>query len=169
MVLYSQHLDFKNKHFIVSGCGIMSLLMLMEYLKTSGKHQKDNLPTPDKLYQIGLNRRALIKDIGWRHTGLVGLAKLYGFKSSQNYDWSKLPSSQALKYLQTTIKQGPVMASVYSKFKPKQGGHLVVLLSLTPNRAIVLDPDDTDRSKIKKTLSTKKFLQAWKGRIIEVK
>jgi len=44
-----------------------------------------------------------------------------------------------------------------------------VLLSLTPNRAIVLDPDDTDRSKIKKTLSTKKFLQAWKGRIIEVK
>ena len=64
--LYSQRLDFKDQDWQEKGCAIASLLMIMDRLKPVGK----KLPNLNKLYQVGLNRRAYIAGVGWRHSGL---------------------------------------------------------------------------------------------------
>ena len=144
-------------------------MMLMRYWQSFGSKSKRSLPDLNKLYQVGLNRRAYIKGVGWRHSGLVGLAKIYGFKKSRAYDLAKEEKAKALSLLKEELKKGPVMASVFSKYEPGRAGHLVVLLSLTNTTAEVLDPDTEERHKIYQRLLAKKFLTAWKGRFIAVR
>ncbi len=160
---YSQHLDIKNPFWREKACGIASLLMSMELLKAG----KNNLPDLNKLYQVGLNRSSYIKGVGWRHTGLVGLAKIYGFKHSKNFDW--FGDKDPILKLKKALQSGPVIASVYSKYEPGRGGHLVVLMSLSTTKAIVLDPDSKTRSEILRELPADKFLKGWKGRVILVR
>lgn len=163
--LYSQRLDFKNKLWQKNGCAIASLLMLMEYLPSAGR----KLPTLNDLYQVGLNRGAYIPKVGWRHSGLVGLAKIYGFKTSRAFDLAKLSDEEAQKILQTELKIGPVLASVFYNYEPGQGGHIVCLLSLNKVKAVVLDPDSQTKDGVLKELPTEKFISAWKKRFIAVR
>jgi hypothetical protein len=171
IILLSQHLDLKNKDWQKAGCGIVSLLMLMEHQRGAGQRNKFKLPDINKLYQAGLNRRAYIKGVGWRHTGLVGLAKIYGFKQSQAYDLANQPDKQAKQaedFLKGELAKSPVIASVYSKYEPGRGGHLAVLLSLSSKKAILLDPDSRTREGIYKEIEATKFIAAWKKRFIVV-
>lgn len=168
-VLLSQHLDLKSKSWQQAGCGVVSLLILMRYLEAQRKNLKRSLPLAGKLYQVGLNRRAYIKGVGWRHSGLVGLAKIYGFKNTKRYDLAKEPFDQALTKLKAELKKGPVLVSVFSKYEPGRGGHLVVLLSLSETMAEVLDPDTKVRSTVYRKLPAQKFIAACKGRFIAVR
>jgi hypothetical protein len=168
-VLLSQYLDLKSKKWQTSGCGVASLLMLMRYLQVLGKNSNRRLPSADKLYQVGLNRRSYIKGVGWRHSGLVGLAKIYGFKNTKRYDLAKMSFDQALAKLKAELKTGPVLVSVFSKYEPWRGGHLVVLLSLNKTKAEVLDPDTKVRSAVYRKLPARKFLSAYKSRFIAVR
>ena len=168
-VLLSQYLDLKNKNWQKAGCGVVSLLMLMRYLQAGGKNSNQRLPSADKLYQVGLNRRAYIKGVGWRHSGLVGLAKIYGFKNTKRYDLSKMSFDQSLTKLKLELKTDPVLVSVFSKYEPGRGGHLVVLLSLSKTVAEVLDPDTKVQSAVYRKLSAQKFLSAYKSRFITVR
>lgn len=167
--LLSQHLDFKNEKYRGNGCGIVSLLMLMRYWQSKGMPEKNTLPSPDQLYKIGLERGAYVKDVGWSHAGLAELAKYYGFGQSQNFDWAKERPTIALAKLKRELKNGPVLASVFYQYKLGNGGHLVVLESLTRDKVKVWDPDKKDRIKIEKTMSLGEFLKAWKRRIIIVR
>lgn len=163
--LYSQYLDFKKRRYQKNGCGTASLLMLMEL---KGETEK-KLPNLDELYEIGLQQEAYLEGVGWRHAGLAVLARGYGFNKSKNFDWAKLSLEQALVKLKKELEKGPVMASVYSDFNLKCGGHLVVLLSLTDKKAVVLDPAMTERPKVKRSISAQKFAKAWKKRIIVIR
>lgn len=166
--LYSQYLDFTNKERQKHGCGIASLAMLMDYINHLS-HTNKNIPSLDKLYQVGINRRAYIKDIGWRHAGLVGVAKVYGFKNSQAHDLSAFSDVEALQILKQKLKQGPVLASIYSKYKTAGSGHLIGLLSLTKQEAVVLDPDSKIRRNVYRQLPLGKFIRAWKKRFIVIR
>lgn len=162
---YSQNLDFKKRRHQKNGCGIASLLMLMEL---KGETEK-KLPNLDELYEIGLQQGAYLEGIGWRHAGLALLAQKYGFLKSKNFDWAKLSLEKALIRLKKELAKGPVMASVHSDFNLKREGHLIVLFSLTDQKAIAFDPATTERSKIKRSISAQKFAKAWKKRIIVIR
>ena len=166
--LYSQYLDFTNKERQKHGCGIASLAMLMDYINHLS-HTNKNIPSLDKLYQVGINRRAYIKGVGWRHSGLVGLAKIYGFKKSQAYDLSRFSDVEALRILKQKLKQGPVLASIYSKYKTAGNGHLIGLLSVTKQEVVVLDPDSKTKQQVLRHLPVAKFIRAWKKRFIAIR
>ena len=163
--LYSQYLDFKKSRHQKNGCGIVSLLTLMEL---KGGIEK-RLPNLDELYELGLQQEAYLEGIGWRHAGLAMLAREHGFLKSKNFDWAKLSLEQALTRLKKELAKGPVMTSVYSNFDLKREGHLIVLLSLDDKKATVLDPAVTERSKIKRSISVQKFAKTWKKRIIVIR
>ncbi|MFW5853597.1 MAG: C39 family peptidase [Patescibacteria group bacterium] len=162
--MYSQWLDFKSKKRQATGCGILSLLMVMEYNKRNKK-----LPNPEKLYQVGLNRRAYVEKTGWRHSGLVGLAKLYGYKKSQAYDLTGQDFKPALIVLKKELKNGPLVVSIYKDYQPNKGGHLLVLEKLNETEALVWDPDTKNRNKVKQTIAIDKFLNGWKKRFITIR
>lgn len=166
----SQHLDLPTRSWQNSGCGVSSLLMVMKYWQDKSRGVGRKLPDLSRLYQIGLNRRSYVEGVGWRHTGLVGLAKIYGFKRSKNYDLSVWSDAEARGHLEKALKTGPVIVSVYEKYQPqKGGGHLAVLLSLSDKKAVIYDPDSKTRAGVRKDIPTVKFLAAWKKRYIVVR
>lgn len=143
-------------------------MMLMRYRQVAGVNQARTLPELDKLDRVGVNRRAYRSPAGWSHTGLVGLAKIYGFKHSGRYDLAEQSFDQALIELKKQLEQGPVIASVYFKYRPGQGGHLLVLERLTDKQATVWDPDTPVRDRIKQQIPAERFLSAWKKRFIVI-
>ena len=149
----------------------MALKIMMEYWQKEGSHRKSGVPSANQLYRVGLNRRSYLFNVGWRHTGLVGLAKLYGFKRSRAYDLApwKMSKAEALIILKREVDKYPVIVSVYSNYIPRKGGHLPVLLSLNRKRAVLLDPNTKNRKKVKIKISAKKFLDAWKQRFIVIR
>jgi len=157
---YSQHLDLSHDEHKLKGCGIACLAMLL----------RGKAPSLDELYRLGLEQEAYIPGIGWRHAGLAGLARHFGFANSRHYDLAALSLDEATSKLKAELNNGPVMASVFSKFDPaSKDGHLVVLLSLDNKEAMVLDPDTADREQIRQTIPADKFLAAWKKRFIVVR
>ena len=166
--LLSQHLDIMRLDRRRVTCGVVSLLMLMRYRQLNGANQDQTLPDLDKLDRVGVNRRAYKPGQGWSHSGLVGLAKIYGFKRSCSYDLADRPLGQTLTELRKHLNSGPVIASVYFKYRSGQGGHLLVLEQLTRRQVTVWDPDSHSRSKIRYSLSAERFLPAWKKRFIVI-
>lgn len=154
---YSQHFHLKDKKWRKKSCGIVSLAMLLEY---SGK--KTN---PDDLLKLGLKIGAYLPGIGWRHRGLVELAKKYGDRG-KNFDWAGLDLKIAVHQLKIHLKKYPLLASIYNAFNPKRGGHLIVLVGMEKNKIFYHDPDA--KKNIRKSVSMKKFLKGWKKRIIVI-
>ena len=166
--LLSQHLDITDPARRRVACGSVSLLMLMRYKQSIGVNRDRTLPTLAKLDRVGVNRRAYKPGLGWSHTGLVGLAKIYGFNRSESYDLTDLPFDRALREFKKHLNSGPIIASVYFRYRPGQGGHLLVLERLSDRRATVWDPDSRSRAKIRYLLPAQKFLSAWKKRLVVI-
>ncbi|MDO8183805.1 MAG: cysteine peptidase family C39 domain-containing protein [bacterium] len=160
LIKYSQHLDLTHPEHKLSGCGIASLGMLLG----------DKISTLDELYKLGLEQGAYLPGIGWRHAGLANLAKHFGFTNSYNLDLAKEDLEVALEKLKTELKQGPVLASVFTNYEPgHKEGHIVVLLSLTDEQAEVLDPAAKNHNDIHQFLPVEKFINGWKKRLIVIR
>ena len=165
MEYYSQYLDLKDE-WQESGCGPVSLLMLMELLGG------ENLPSPNELYQAGLDVDGYLTEVGWKHNSLAELAKKYGFLNSQAIDLAKkpgengeiIPIEEALDGLKENLKNGPVIVSVYRYYDPNRGGHLIVLKSLDKEKAVIIDP----RERGEQVWTVADFLNRWKQRFIVV-
>lgn len=162
-ILYSQHLDFAKPAWRKSGCAIASLGMIMALQKPK---KKINLA---EIYERGLDKEAYLKGVGWRHQGLAQLAKSYGFKEAKAFDLAAKDLAAAMRKLKQELKNGPVMVSVFSKYIVGRNGHLVVLLGLTDESALVLDPDTRSRLKIAREIPLATFWPAWKKRFIVIK
>jgi hypothetical protein len=165
MTYYSQYLDLKEE-WRESGCGPVSLLMLMELLGG------ENLPSPNELYQAGLDVDGYLNGIGWKHGSLAELARKYGFSNSQAVDLAKrsgengeiIPLEEALNGLKGALEKGPVLVSVYRYYDPNRGGHLIVLISLDEEKVVIIDP----REKGEQVWPLVDFLNRWKQRFIIV-
>ena len=157
---YSQYLDIKNPDWQGKACGVASLAMLLGA----------KAPSLDELYQLGLDRKAYLPGVGWRHAGLASLAKHFGFKNSYNLDLAKEDMESALAKLKAELKNGPVMVSVFARYEHgHKEGHLVVLLSLNDKEAEVLDPNVLDKKQGLQLIPAAKFIAGWKKRLIVVR
>ncbi len=154
---YSQYLDLAKPGHQKTGCGITCLGMFL------GK----KISNLDELYKLGLEQNAYQPEVGWRHKGLADLAISFGLKNSYNLDLAGEDIELALTKLKTELKEGPVVVSVFAKYKPGNAeGHLVVLLSLNEKEATLLDPATKDRNKIELKIPATKFIKAWKKRLV---
>jgi len=158
---YSQFLDVKNKSWQRRSCGIVALKMVLEYWKTPNT----TIPSLSHLIQEGHECGAYIKNIGWKHKGLVDLGKKYGLRG-KNYDWAKKKPHEALQKLIHLVTQYPIIASVYRTLIPGTHGNLVVITKITKTHVWYHDPDSHTRKGVRKKTTIKKFTQGWKQRIV---
>lgn len=157
---YSQFLDVKNKHWRNKSCGIVALKSVLEYWKGGSIDV-------NALMRRGVKHGAYLRGVGWKHAGLVLLAKQCGFRA-KNFDWAKFPDRKAWKELEAKLGRGPVIASIYKNLKPKTSGHLVVITGIDRRFVHYNDPDSKTRKGIKRRASKNVFLRGWKKRIIVV-
>lgn len=156
---FSQFTDISDPSWRKVGCGIASLAMIIE-LYNPGKVSVDNLLTE------GIKSGAYLNDAGWIHKGLISLAQKYGL-SGNTRDLSALSTDGALKELEGTLINGPVMASVHYTFDPQNPiPHLVVINKIVGDTVYYNDPSEISGNG---SISTPKFLKAWKKRYIEIR
>lgn len=156
---YSQFTDISAVKWQKVGCGIASLAMLIEYYEPGQV-------SVDKLLDEGIAAKAFLEDAGWIHSGLANLVKKYGLHG-QTYDYSASNMESAYSKLTTSLKEGPVMASVFYTFDPQSPiPHLVVINSIDGDIVYYNDPSDQSGNR---SISTTKFKKAWKKRFIEVR
>ncbi len=156
---YSQHLHIKNKDWKTKTCGIAGLCMILEYF--------DKKIPAEMLLNQGLKIKAYLPGIGWKHKGIVKLAKKFRL-NGKNFDWAKLNTKTAFLKLKNYLKKYPILASIHLNFNPKNGGHLVVITGISETKIFYNDPDSKTEKQISKSIPIKKFLTGWKKRIIVI-
>ena len=156
---FSQFTDISDPNWRKVGCGIASLAMIIE-LYNPGKVSVDNLLTE------GIKSGAYLNDAGWTHKGLISLAQKYDLRGNTR-DLSSLNTENALNELEKTLDKGPVMVSIHYTFDPQNPiPHLVVINKITGNTVYYNDPSEKAGNG---SISTTKFLKAWKKRYIEIR
>ena len=156
---YSQHLHIETKEWRDKSCGITSLGMLLAY------HE-----TPILLSQLlaeGLLQNAYLPKIGWKHKGLVDLAREFERKG-ENFDWAQLDDQAAFENVKKHLLKYPVLASIHHKFDKGNGGHLIVLTGIDENNIYYNDPDATSEEAVVGTVKIDTFINGWKKRIIVI-
>lgn len=154
---YSQHIRITNKNWRKKSCGVVSLAMLISHFNGSA--------IPDQLLESGIGGNAYLPEIGWKHRGLVELAQKHGFNGA-NFDWAPLENEAAFQNLLHALADKPILASVYRNFRPKEGGHLVVITGFDSNKIFYNDPDAPHEALVPQTISKEDFLAGWKKRVI---
>lgn len=164
---YSQYLDVAQPKWRGKSCGIIALKMVLDYWR--GKTIADS-PTIHTLIRLGVSKNAYIPGIGWRHFGLVLLARHYHL-DAKNYDWANESKKIALKKLLQVLERQPVIASIYRNTSTKKGGHLVVLTGIreSDGKMCMIDPAEKTRKKEIRCVSPKTFARSWKQRVVIVR
>ncbi len=165
---FSQKADIKEADWKPRGCGITALKMALGYW-----HENDSTNrSPDlvDLIRTGSEVGAYIEDVGWSHSGLVEIAKQYGYEG-KNYDLvpEKTEPKMAFAKMSAELEKHPVLASVYKKFEPGlSGGHIVTVTGLDNDSIYMNDPEEIDAKLGTKKMELKKFLKGWKKRYIVI-
>lgn len=164
--LISQQTELQDPEWQYRGCGIAALKMVMNYWHALSEVNVS--PPIDELLAAGLKLNAYVQNIGWSHAGLTNVAKQCGY-DGKNYDLADSNADTAWKSLMKQLKNGPVMASVYSQFDPTLGGgHIVVLTGIDDNTVYLNDPEEASQEAGTKTMELNDFLKAWKKRYIVI-
>jgi len=123
---YSQYLDITDEMWQPRACGIASLKMLLE-------SRGAEMPLLDEMTMQG-NAIGAYGDSGWKHDGLIALAKQYGVKLSRA-EWRKSESKspdelnvEGVNFLISELRAGrAVIVSAIKKFEELDKFHIVVL------------------------------------------
>ena len=126
----------------------------------------------ESLIEKGLALDAYDPKHGWRHDGLIAIAKDYGFENSFRREWPEGEKENALDFIAGLIEE-KIPATVSAKSaNVAGGGHLALLTGFEKESDHFLgfylnDPDSKDRATGKnKFIKTDEFLNLWKGRVI---
>ncbi len=156
---YSQLRDIRSVEWRKLGCGIASLAMVIEFYRPGSV-------SVNTLLKEGIAEGAYSKNAGWTHKGLALLAGQYDLKGKA-YDLSGLETASAFAQFKKILKDGPVIASVFSKFDPKSPlPHLVVINGIAGGRVYYNDPAGFTAEK---NISVADFMRGWKKRFIVIK
>ena len=156
---FSQFTDIASPSWKKVGCGVTSLAMIIEYYRPG-------IISVDSLLEEGIEAGAYLNDAGWTYAGLIGVSKKYGFVG-ESYVLGDLTKERAFAEFKKHLTEGPVIASVHYEFDPKSTiPHLVVINGIEGDVVYYNDPAAKGGNK---TISTKKFLAAWKKRFIVVR
>lgn len=163
----SQFLDVKNKSWKNRSCGVVALMMVMQYYDSKIKTSDIS-----KIISRGYKNGHYLKGIGWRHDGLIKLAEQYGF-SGKRMEFKSVNKTTTKKLI-SLLKKSPLIVSVFSKFNPENGGgHLAVLCGYKKENnqytIFINDTDSKTRKGITKEMLLEDFLNGWKKRIIIIK
>lgn len=123
---YSQYLDVTDELWQPRACGVACLKMLLD---SRGEHT----PTLDEMIAQGCAIGAH-GEWGWKHDGLVALARQYGVKLSRN-EWRKSDikspdelNEEGILFLISELRAGlAVIVSAIKKFQEDDKFHMVVL------------------------------------------
>lgn len=162
---YSQYVDVKNKRWRDKACGIVALYQVLEYFLGRG-----GVGTLAHFIQLGVKQKAYSpRRGGWVHKGLVDIAKAYGIET-RAHDVTREPTGQALSFLITSLKRGPVLVSIHKDFNPQKGGHLIVVTGYQKKGTSVVlfynEPASRTRKGIKRRVTQRAFERGWKKRFI---
>jgi hypothetical protein len=168
----SQFTDLGHHEWRARGCGVTALKMVMDFWHAQDPaNRTEHL---DALLKAGLAEHAHISDIGWSHTGLVRLARRYGYDGF-NADWAtKGPTPKspedAWTALAAELERGPVMASVFAGLDPDRGGgHVIVVTGIVDGLVAFNDPEELLEREGRKLLALPRFLRGFKNRYIVVR
>ncbi len=133
---YSQYLDVTDELWQPRACGVACLKML---LGSKG----EQTPSLDEMIAQGCAIGAH-GEYGWKHDGLVALAKQYGVKISRA-EWRKSEEKTAdelndegIQFLISELRAGyPVIVSVIKKFQEDDKFHMVVLTGIEEDCDVV--------------------------------
>ena len=159
--------DFDN-FWQKRACGIVSLVMVMKYFQPL-------IPTKtiDTLIMEGLEKEHYIQGIGWKHKGIVELAKDFGF-AGKTFDMANEEEhEQSFKAFMKELEKQPVIVSIHKDFKLNGGGHLVAATGFkeTMNKLSleINDPDCKSKKGVRRVVSAERFKAGWKKRFIVIK
>lgn len=150
---YSQFRDITATSWKKVGCGITSLAMIINYYEPG-------TVTVDALLTEGIAAHAYQKNAGWIHAGLITLGTHYGLTGKAYYGVS-------IDTLATSLKEGPVIASVHYKLDPKNPiPHMIVVTRIEDDVVYYNDPA---AQRGDKEVSVRAFSAAWKKRFIAIR
>lgn len=148
-------------------CAICSLWMLL-------KHRDPSFAVaPMELVRQALAKNAYLENIGWRHWGIVQLAKDYGLnlKYAEKFFYSPEEKEIGAKIISDDIKKNrPVIVSVFHHLNPAKGSHMVVVHGMQefngkPIGYYIQDPDASFRGH-NYFLTKEEFFSGWRGGLI---
>lgn len=148
---YSQYLDVTDSMWQPRACGVACLKMLLE---EKGEHS----PILDEMIAQGCAIGAH-GEYGWKHDGLVALAKQYGAKLSRA-EWRQSDSAtpdelneDGIQFLISELRAGrPMIVSAVKKFQEDDKFHMVVLTGFEEKDSVTTgfyyhDSDTTKRGE----------------------
>lgn len=163
---YSQFLDVREPSWRRSACGIVALQMVLDaYREPPARSAPARIGA---LIRAGTKMGAYDSRHGWRHAGLVRLARSRGFRA-RRFDWAHFTPARSVRLLQQEVSAGPVVASVHRNLVPGESGHLVVVLRVNARTVLYYDPDVRTRKQIARRVSLNRFRKGWKRRGIVVR
>ncbi len=161
---YSQFLDVKSPGWSHRACGIVAVKSIIEYFLGEEK----NVPNIDDLIKIGLSLDAYQPGKGWRHDGLVDIARRYNLQGAAR-DYAHLPESKAFAILEQVLRRRPCIVSIFKDFNPTNGGHLIVVTRITNKHVYYNDPAAKTRKHVRRKRPIKHFLRGWRKRLIDTR
>lgn len=174
---YSQHLDVHDPSWRRRACGIIALMMVMDSYKSRPTEAScEEGPRPARgvatraasLIRMGVRIGAYDPMHGWRHAGLVRLARRSGFKS-RRFDFANRSGAVAFAALRDELRGGPVIVSIHGNLMAGASGHLVVVTGIRSGAVRYHDPDSKSRRRIERTASLARFRNGWRRRGIAVR
>lgn len=163
---YSQHLNVRDTSWRHRACGVVALATVMDAYRS--------LPTRSagkrlsSLIHTGVRIGAYDPQHGWRHAGLVRLARMRGFRA-RRFDWTDQSPARTMRLLGEQLATGPVIVSIHRNLSPEMPGHLVVITNMTTQIVRYHDPDSVTRAGVTRTVSLARFRKGWKQRGIVVR
>lgn len=166
---FSQFLDVVKDEWKNRSCGVVSLSMVLNYFNP----RLGNSILTHWLIDRAMERGDCYLDgKGWKHSGLVALAKEFDFEG-ECFDFFSESDEKALKKFFCLLKNGPLIVSVYNDFDSKNaGGHLIVVKGFEKNGEVnIFVNDPAMREKNEKRINAiplNKFTNGWKRRFIAI-
>ena len=162
--LVDQRKETKNKKWAHRTCAICSLKMVMAW-----KNKKFEKMPVMKLVRQGLAMDGYLKGIGWKHQGIVDLAKTHGLQMGfvKKFFKTEAEKKKGLVFINKKLaSEKPVLASMLYR----TDGHIVVINGLRKNSNritgyFIQDPDPQFKGN-NYFLSVKEFLTYWRGGLI---
>ncbi|MDO8469718.1 MAG: papain-like cysteine protease family protein [bacterium] len=163
---YSQFLDVREPPWRRRACGVVALMTVIDGYQPLPA--RSAAARASVLIRTGVQIGAYDPEHGWRHAGLVRLARARGFRA-RRFDWTEYSPAQAMRLLGELLKTGPIIASLYRNLLPGTPGHLVVVTHMNARTVRYHDPDSKSRERVKRTASLARFRNGWKQRGIVVR